>query len=182
MSTLREQLAKLVNYIVEPVARRVACMVSRAMLRRIDDTTRLQLAQLELFQGELRDDIERFQEYGFTSVPLAGAEGVAVFVGGNRDHGLIIAVDDRRYRLKSLAPGEVAIYTDEGDSIHLKRDNKMEINTAELTINATTKAEINTPLFKVASSGIIDLDSLIYTNNAVTSVTIGAPQIDLNSS
>ncbi|WP_431477838.1 phage baseplate assembly protein domain-containing protein [Massilia eburnea] len=58
---------------------------------------------------------------GFTSVPKPGAEGVVVFVGGNRDHGLVIAVEDRRFRLKGLASGEVAIYDDQGQKVHLTR-------------------------------------------------------------
>ena len=47
---------------------------------------------------------------------------MAVFPGGMREHGIIITVDDRRYRLTSLAQGEVAMYDDLGQKIELKRD------------------------------------------------------------
>lgn len=95
-------------------------------------------------------------------MPLPGAEALAAFIGGNRDHGIVIAVDDRRYRLRGLEGGEVAIYTDEGDKIVLKRGNKIEVttqtfevNTENYIINASERATFNTPEVR-ASGDIID--------------------------
>ena len=117
--------------------RRVFLSVARGVIRAINDSTGIQECQVGLLKGELRDGVERFQEYGFTSVPLAGAETAAVFVGGNRDHGIIVATDDRRFRLKNLAPGEVALYTDEGDKIVFKRGREIEITAGtQVTIAA----------------------------------------------
>lgn len=64
----------------------------------------------------------------------AGAEAVVLFPSGDRSHGVVISVADRRYRLKGLKSGEVAIYTDEGDSIILKRGRVTEITTSELVV------------------------------------------------
>ncbi len=100
---------------------RAALMVGRCILRAIGDGKAVQLVQAQLLAEEVHDDVERIQEYGFTSVPKPGAEGVVVFVGGNRDHGLLIAVEDRRFRLKGLASGEVAVYDDQGQKVHLTR-------------------------------------------------------------
>lgn len=145
--TLEKQIA--------PLMRRIRLALGRGVLRLVNDAGGLQVVQLSLMENEVRSNIERFQEYGFTSVPLAGAEALAAFLGGNRDHGIVIAVDDRRYRLKGLAGGEVAIYTDEGDSIILKRGNKIEMNTSELIVNAETRVTFNTPLVR-ATGDIID--------------------------
>ena len=128
--------------LIEPLRTRVMLLASRFVVRKVDDTVKMQSMQIELLQKEVRDMVERFQEYGFTSMPHPGAEGIAVFPGGNRDHGLIIAVDDRRYRLTGLKDGEVAIYTDEGDKIHLKRGNIIEIVAA-------TKVVATTPIFRI---------------------------------
>lgn len=123
-------------------------MISRAVVTAIDDSGGIQRLRLLLLADDEHDKIERIQNYGFTSAPLPNAEAVCLFVGGGRDHGVVIAVDDRRYRLKPLAPGEVAIYTDEGDKIHFKRGNKIEIIAgAEIdivapTINATATTKI----------------------------------------
>ena len=50
-----------------------------------------------------------------------------LFVGGRRDHGLVLAVDDRRHRKRDLQPGEVALYTDAGQSLLLKADGTIEV-------------------------------------------------------
>lgn len=132
------------NRFIAPLKRRVLMMIARGVIENIDDSKELQHCQMALLQGEIRNDLERFQQYGFTSRPHPGAEGIAIFLGGNRDHGIIINVEDRQYRLKNLAAGEVAIHTDEGDFIKFKRGNEIEINTDKLTVNATSEIEFNT--------------------------------------
>ena len=109
-------LAKLLR----PLRNALQNMVARAVVQVVNDGAKLQLVQLGVLDGETREAIERFQEYGFTSVPLSGAEAVVLFVGGRRDHGLVIAVDARRYRKKDLEPGEVALYNDAGRFVLLK--------------------------------------------------------------
>lgn len=96
-----------------PLSRRLRLMASRAVLSLISDATGMQIVQVKLLNGEVRDGIERVQNYGFTSVPLPGAEAIFLSLGGDRDHGIVITADDRRYRIKGLQGGEVAIYTDE---------------------------------------------------------------------
>lgn len=124
---------------LNPLRQRLALMFSRALVLLVQDDTKLQGLQISLLADEARDDVERFQNYGFTSHPLAGAEAVAASVGGSRDHLVVLAVDDRRYRLRGLAAGEVAIYTDEGDKIVLKRGGVIEMT-------ASTKVRLVTPL------------------------------------
>lgn len=99
-----------------PLSRRLRLMASRAVLSLISDATGMQIVQVKLLNGEVRDGIERVQNYGFTSVPLPGAEAIFLSLGGDRDHGIVITADDRRYRIKGLQGGEVAIYTDEDKS------------------------------------------------------------------
>lgn len=109
--------------------RMVHGMAARCVLRLVNDGLMMQAVQVGLLADETADDIERVQNYGMTSVPLPGAEGVCLFLGGDRAHGVIIAMDDRRYRLKGLKGGEVALYTDEGDSIVLKRGHEIHVTT-----------------------------------------------------
>lgn len=103
------------------LARRIRLIASRAVLRLVDDAGGLQLVQLTLLADETRDGVERFQDYGLTSRPHPGAEGVAIALGGSRDHLVAIRIDDRRYRLRALAAGEVALYDDLGHQVHLTR-------------------------------------------------------------
>jgi phage baseplate assembly protein V len=64
--------------------------------------SKLQSLQMRLTAGEVNDDMEHFEPYGFTSNPLAGAEGVVTFLGGDRSHAIALVIADRRYRLQSL--------------------------------------------------------------------------------
>lgn len=117
---MNDTLVRLVRKLLEPIQRRVRLMVARAVVNLIDDSARVQVLQLAVRADELRDDAERFQEYGLTSVPLSGAEAIVLFVGGDTSHPVVVAVDDRRYRPKPLEPGEVALYTQQnGKRVYL---------------------------------------------------------------
>lgn len=117
-----DAVIRTVTRLVAPLKRRVLLMIGRAVIKLVDDAGGIQVVQLVGLDGEILDRVERFQEYGFTSVPHAGAEAVLSAVGGDRSHGLVVAVEDRRYRLKGLAGGEMAIYDDLGQKVHLKRN------------------------------------------------------------
>jgi len=122
-----------------------------------DAVKKMQTLQMRLYAGEVKDGLEHFEPYGFTSNPLAGAEGLAAFLGGDRSHGVVLVVADRRYRIQSMAPGEVAIYTDEGDKIHFKRGRIIDIETQTLNIKAGVAVNFDTPQItqtgKIVSQG-----------------------------
>ncbi len=150
-------MIEAIRKLTEDMRGKMQLMVGRAILAATRDGGAIQTAQVQLLDEEIHDDAERIQEYGFSSVPLAGAEGVLVFVGGNRDHGLIIATDDRRYRKNAMAPGEVCLYTDEGDSVVLSRGRVIRVTAgAELSVTAplvnvvaSSKVRMVTPRLEV---------------------------------
>jgi phage baseplate assembly protein V len=113
--------------LLAPLRRQVLNMIARAVVQTIDDSKRLQALQITALDGETREGVERFQNYGFTSVPVEGAEAAVMFANGTRGHGLVIAVDDRRYRLTGLQSGEVALYHKDGARVVLKADGSIEI-------------------------------------------------------
>lgn len=127
-------------------AGRIMMMVARGVLRGVNDGAKRQLLQVELLKGEVRDNVERMQNYGFTSHPTGGDVAV-VFVGGNREQGIAVAVDDRRYRL-SLNAGEVAIYDDLGNKVELLRDM--------VKVTAVQHLEAVAPTTKIISDVIIE--------------------------
>lgn len=131
-----------------PVWRRMRLMISRGVLQMADDGQRMQSVQVTLL-GESPAWAERFQNYGFTSVPNGGAEALVVSVGGARAHLAVIAIDDRRYRMSSMKNGEVAIHDDQGQCVHLTRDG--------IVVNGAGKplAFVNCP--KVTMDGDLDV-------------------------
>lgn len=125
--------------------RRVMMIVGRGRITTTDDTGPVQITQVRLGADELRDQTPRLAEYGFTSFPQPGADAVVVFLGGDRSNGCIIATGDRRFRLTSLAPGEVALYDDLDQAVHLTRTGivvssptKIRFAAPEIEIHATT--------------------------------------------
>ena len=143
--------------LVAPYARRLSNMIARGTVTLVNAATKMQSLQLRLLAGETKDNVEHFEAYGFTSNPNAGAECLALFLDGDRSHGVVICVADRRYRVKGLATGEVILHDDQGQSVYLMRDGLkltdkagsiMQMNgdgsgeitfAAGLTINANSK-------------------------------------------
>lgn len=146
--------ARTLSRLLDPLVRRVRNSAARAVLRLVDDAKKMQTLQIDLLADETADNIERFQNYGITSHPFAGAEAAVLFLGGDRSHGIAVAVDDRRYRIE-VAEGEVAIYDDQGQKVHLMRDRIDVISPTEIrataplvTVIASTKIRAETPLFE----------------------------------
>jgi len=119
-----------------PLEGRVRSMLARAVIGTVDDERAVQELQVEALADETHDGVERFGEYGFTSVPHAEAEAMLIFPGGTRGHAVAIAIEDRRYRLKGLATGEVAIYDDLGQKVLLGRDRISIESPAEVKVIA----------------------------------------------
>lgn len=119
-----ESLSRL----LQPLSVRISNLIGHAVIKGADDAKKVQELQVELLPGEVRDEIEHFQGYGFTSVPLEGAEAVVIFVGGRRDQGYCIGTDDRRHRPTGLEPGEVAVYNNAGAKVVLKANGDIEVS------------------------------------------------------
>ncbi len=132
-------------------------LLARGVVSLVNAAGKMQGMQVKLLAGEVKDAMEHFEPYGFTSNPQAGAEVLAAFFGGDRSHGVIICAGDRRFRLQNTKPGEVALYTDEGDKIHFKRGRVIEVETLTLKVKADTAVEFDTPLItttgKIVSQG-----------------------------
>lgn len=120
-------------------------LLARGTVVLVNAAAKMQGMQVRLLANEVKDGMEHFEPYGFTSNPLAGADVLAAFFGGDRSHGVIICAGDRRFRLQNTLPGEVALYTDEGDKIHFKRGRVIEIETMTLKVKADTAVEFDTP-------------------------------------
>lgn len=116
-------------------------LIGQGILKLLDSTKQTQKAQVTGFDGELLDDVDRVENYGFTSNPLPGALATFVSVGGDRSHTIILSVEDRRYRVV-LEKGEVCIYTDEGDRIHFKRNREIHFTCGTKVVMDTPRVEI----------------------------------------
>ncbi|NIO79125.1 MAG: hypothetical protein GTN53_01030 [Candidatus Aminicenantes bacterium] len=136
---LNSALAQLERWL-SPWKQRILLMVGKAIIKAVKDTDNLQVVQVQLMGNEIKGDIERIQEYGFTSHPPEDSEAVAVAVGGDRSNLLIIATDNSTYRLK-LEKGEVALYDMFGQYIKFQKDSKVIFKSDKLRLGSPASDE-----------------------------------------
>lgn len=121
-----------------------------------DNAKKIQQLQISIQKDEVRT-AERFQNYGFSSVPLRESEAIILFPSGIRDRCIAIAVDDRRYRPTDWLAGEVGVYHYQGDMVRLKNGRivevisgtKVDVTAPEVIVHASTKIRLETPLVEV---------------------------------
>lgn len=151
--------AAFVNKLIDPTRRRVFNMVRRGVLVVSNSSKKLQSLQVTARKGELLSDLEHMEPYGFTHRPKKGAEAIILCPAGSSSHGLVIVCADRRYRLQGLQEGEIALYTDEGDTFHFKRGREVELTTRKFTVNASEKFEVNTPNVELNASAKVQANT-----------------------
>jgi len=106
---------------------------ARALVDEISDNPMMQEMKGSFLGGENREKIESPQNYGMTSVVMPAkkgkdgeieecAEAYLQFLGGNRSFPVAMVMDDRRYRLKELKPGDVAFYDHQQQQFHFNKD------------------------------------------------------------
>lgn len=167
MMDIRE-LKNMISNMVKPLRNRVYTMITRAIIETVKDDDGMQIVKLNLLAGESRDDVERFQNFGFSSNPPVDSECVVIAPGGNRDHLIVIVADDRKTRIKDLAKGESVFYNAAGDKLILKangdldgelsNDFKMKIGN-NVDFEITKNFELDLKKFKVKNDTgeLIDL-------------------------
>lgn len=133
-----------------PVIDSIKNMLVRCILSWIDPSRKMQIVQVAMLADETAE-LPYIEPYGFTSCPRSGAEAVAGFLDGDRSHGIVLCIADRRYRLTGLAPGEVAIYDDVGQSVVLSKSG-IVVRGGGKPMKFTDMPEIDfeTPLAKFA--------------------------------
>lgn len=110
----------------ESLTKRIALMVGRCAILASKYKDGELLADIELVAGEKRRGVEFLQQFGFSSRPKGDVEGVALFVGGSRDNGVVIAT---RGECPDLEEGEVRVHSPFGTGMTLKKDGSIEFVT-----------------------------------------------------
>lgn len=102
---------------IRSVSNRLRLSIAKALIQSVDDSNALQLLELKVFKDEVIGNIERIQNYGFTSNPPKNSETVVAEVAGARDNLIALVVDSAANRIKNLLAGEVAFYSQYGQVI-----------------------------------------------------------------
>jgi phage gp45-like len=144
---------------------RVMHQFVRVTLNKANVNTMLAELHIDGMNSDGRDKVEQFQNFGFSASPLprdedekkdgqqggqqgAGeqpkgpaAEAIVAFIGGQRNHPTVIALDDRRHRPLGLKPGENSQYDDIGQMTLLRRTGLflLSLDTEEKGKDGQTK-------------------------------------------
>lgn len=112
--------------LLDPILAKIRLMVGRCVILASKYKDGELLADIELVAGEKRRGVEFLQQFGFSSRPKGDVEGIALFVGGSRDNGIVIST---RGECPDLKEGEVRVHSPFGSSITLKDDGTVELVT-----------------------------------------------------
>ena len=146
----------------EDAARRSYLGVTRATFVKADDQTRMQEVTVRGRFGEQFTNVEHWQPYGFTAVPLppddqqqSQAEVLLAYLGGSPDHPIAIGVADRRHRPKGLKPGDIAFHDHRGQTTVFSKDgvtHRTPLTITHQTVDgggAVTSSVVQDPSGKV---------------------------------
>ena len=144
---------------------------ARGVMTLADGAKKMRAVQVRLLADEIRDDLEHVEPYGFSSEPHPEAEAFTLFFDGDRSHGIVFTIADRRYRLKPLKTGEVAIFDDLGQKVHLTREG-LEVYTPGW-LHATVDKDV-----EITVGGNAALKAAAVTIDSATLHVTGATTID----
>ncbi|GKX57608.1 Mu-like prophage FluMu protein gp45 [Leminorella grimontii] len=116
--------------------RRMQLLVSRAVVNVINDSLKTQNLQISMLADDDADDVERFQNYGHSSVPPAGSEAIVLSVGGMRQQLVAVVVDNKGTRLNAGKPGDSALYHMEGHYFLLTEEGEVRLKCKRYIIEA----------------------------------------------
>lgn len=135
-------------------ARRGTQVAARGVLKGIDSSRKMQTADVSILKDERKDAVEHWEGYGLTAAPLEGAEALIVFPQGERSHAIVVAVGDRRYRLKGLQGGEVALYDHQGQVVKLGADGVDITSSKKVTVTSEAEVKVVAPKVTVEAAKV----------------------------
>ena len=131
---------------VRALSSRIATLINAGTVTAVDDSKEFQTIDAKYFDSRTGLLVKHIQSYGFSSHAHVGAQALSVHLNGQPDQGLVLQVADRRYRLKNLAPGEVALYDDLGQIVKLSR--------TKIQISSPYEIEVTAPKVVVESPDV----------------------------
>lgn len=162
------------NRYLAPLRRAISRLAVKGVIWAVNDDPAIQTVSITGMAGEGNVQVEHLQPYGLSAHPIPAGGGdrkgplaLVLSVAGAPDHRVAIIIDDERHRPTGLQQGEVILYDDQGQAVHLGRTTinitsphhaeinapTTDVNTGTATVNASTKAVLNAPLVELGGEG-----------------------------
>lgn len=166
-----------ISQVADLVMNRVRNMFSRGEIKKVTNGKTAR-AKVELLSGEIYEGIELPHQFGFQANPPVGSECLAIFLGGNRDHGSIIGSFNKAHSRPELESGESALFNQLGSVVKAKANGDITITTASgasvevkndgsITITAQDPISITAPSVVMTTPSVtmtedLHVNGLIY--------------------
>ena len=116
---------------IQSLIERVRLIVGRCVIVASRYDSGAHVVDVELTAGEKRRGLDFVQQFGLVSRPNGEVSGVALFVGGNRANGVVVACNGEESALrKNLKEGEVCLVAPFGQQVFLKEDGSILLKSA----------------------------------------------------
>lgn len=138
--------------VTDRLYRRILMSSASITISATDDT-----GPVHKVQGKVRgtpetiDNLQVVQLYGIASHAPVGSDAFVSFGNGDRSNGVVHATANQKARPRNQKPGEVTIFSDEGDTISLQRDNTVAVTTKTANVKAETATTITSPDVKIGA-------------------------------
>jgi phage baseplate assembly protein V len=135
---------------------RIFGLVRRVLRRSITTATPSAQAQVESLADEVHNDVEFAESYGETACPPDDVpEGISLFVGGQSDHGLVLAWLDKLHRPTGLEPGETVRYSVFGQTLKFDKLGQVVITSGA---GSTIQMAANGDIVCTPASGVMKVN------------------------
>lgn len=124
-------------------------LLRRARLRGLREGL-VQVVRAEALTNDARDDVERWQDYGFAAQPVDG-EGLILHAGG---HTIVLRMDRINDR-PQLQAGEVCVWHKDGAYVKLKAGRVVEVEGDEIVLRASTSITLDAPVTTVPQPSLV---------------------------
>ena len=158
----------------------ISGLLRRVLRRGHNATTPSQQTQIESLGDEVHGDVEVLEAYGLSTVPPAAVtEGLAAFLNGQSDHGVLLGWFDKTYRPADLQPGETCLYDFNGSRILLNKDGEITLTDKS---GSSIKLLQNGDVVISPSSNNLIINANVQVNGGVTaSADVVAGSVSLQS-
>lgn len=146
-------------------------MLRRARIRGVKEG-QVQTARAEALENDVKDEAERWQDYGFACNAVDG-QGLVINVGG---HTLVIRMDRIADRPR-LDAYEVSVWHKEGHRVTLKAGKLVQVDCDSLVINASVGVVINSPLVEASGEVAAGVAMSAPTMGATASLTVAGVEV-----
>ena len=131
----------------------VRTMIRRARLTAdADDAEFQQRTDLAGLSGDQPGRVHRFQQPGISHVPVKGAEGFLLSLGGRSDRAVFFGGETEGKRPTGYAPGDTVLYDNHGNVCSLVKA-KMRIVHSDLT-----EIAVGSALIRLKKDGTVEIN------------------------